>query len=250
MSPYLQVIVPSRGRPHAPLEVMQAIHATGDIASVRVTFAVDADDPALADYRQNIGATSLHPEMIEAAMFITAPDPDQHGRGMVGALNQVARAQSVRFFPPTAFMFMGDDHRPRSEGWAARYLEALAEVPIVYGNDLFQGQNLPTQFAIRADVVKALGFIFPPSLWHLYADNFILELGRRIGIRYLPEVEIEHMHPAAGKGQGDEHYDRVNAREVDDHDKAEFMAYLTDGRMDADAYRVLDATNVAGVEYS
>lgn len=237
---YLQVIIPTRGRPWAVAKLAEAFEATCG-ADTRVTFAVDYDDPQFSAYRDAIwGAGDRY------TMYVANPDPMFHGTGMCGAMNQAALASLGRPAPAFATMFAGDDHRPRPGAvpWDVAYLEALAEVPIVYGNDLFQGPNIPTQFAMRNDVVGALWFVFPPTFKHLYLDDYVLALGHRIGnngvsgIRYLPDVIVEHLHPAAGKAQMDEHYARVNAPQVDAHDKAEFLAYLNDGRMDADVERV------------
>jgi hypothetical protein len=125
---------------------------------------------------------------------------------------------------------MGDDHRPRHIGWDESYLEALRERPgMVYGNDLIQGAHLPTQIAMSASVVRALGHMAPPTLTHLYVDNYWLALGRAAGcITYLPDVVIEHMHPVAGKAAVDEGYSRVNAPEMYERDSAAFADYLRD----------------------
>lgn len=236
---YLQVNIPTRGRPHTVKQIVEAFDATRtDNAEARLTFIVDHDDPLFGDYRQELyEAAQLWP-MVMATMFEAEPWDVVHGVGMVGALNQASMVQLNRSWLPYAIMFMGDDHRPRTAAFVNRYLDALADLPIVYGNDLFQGENLPTQFAMRADVVKALGFVFPPVLFHLYADNYILELGREIGVNYLPDVVVEHMHPAAGKAPMDDNYARVNAQDVDAHDKAEFGSYMSDGRFAADIERV------------
>lgn len=234
---YLQVIIPSRGRPHTVAELAEAFEATCG-TDTRVTFAVDYDDPQFSAYRDAIGMFGDR-----YTMFAAQPDLVAHGTGMCGAMNQAAMASLEREVPPFATMFMGDDHRvrPGAVPWDVAYLEALAVTPIVYGNDLFQGPNIPTQFAMRNDVVKALGHVFPSSFIHLYLDDYVLALGRHIGIRYLPEVVVEHLHPAAGKADMDQHYARVNAPEVDAHDKAEFLAYLDDGRMATDVKAVLAA---------
>ena len=115
---------------------------------------------------------------------------------------------------PFAIGFMGDDHRPRTVGWDTAYLEALRELGsgIVYGNDLLQGERIPTQVAMTTDIVRELGFMAPPVLKHLYVDNFWRDLGTAAGcLRYLSNVVVEHMHPIAGKAPWDDGYARVNA---------------------------------------
>jgi hypothetical protein len=144
---------------------------------------------------------------------------------MVGALNAAVDLIAPR--TPRAIAFMGDDHRPRTKGWDTAYLEALAAKPgMVFGNDRIQGMELPTQIAMSASLVRALGHMAPPVLKHMYVDNYWLQLGVEADcITYLPDVTVEHLHPYAGTAEVDEGYLRVNAREVFDRDEKAFAAY-------------------------
>ena len=110
----------------------------------------------------------------------------------------------------------------------------------MYGNDLFQRGNLPTQVAMSTAVVRALGHMAPPTLTHLYVDDYWLALGKSAGcITYLPDVIVEHCHPVAGKAEWDAGYARVNDRAMYDRDAAAFTAYWGEhGSRDVDAVRV------------
>lgn len=216
----LTVVVPSRGRPHT---VAQLAEAFADTCTERtwLLFAVDEDDPEFEAY---VSAAGDH----RAAGFRVAQHTQPKGT-MVTALNGGARLllESHATVAPDAIGFMGDDHRPRTNGWDRAYLDALTALPgIVYGNDLLQGANLPTQCAISAPVVRALGHMAPPGLTHLYVDNYWLSLGRAAGcITYLPDVVVEHLHPYAGKAEWDDGHRRVNQRALYDRDRAAFNAY-------------------------
>jgi hypothetical protein len=114
--------------------------------------------------------------------------------------------------------------------WDLAYLDALREMGtgIVYGNDLLQGKRLPTQVAMTADIIRALGYMVPPELFHMYADDWWKVLGHNAGcLRYLPDVIVEHMHPVAGKAEWDEGHKRVNAQEVYDRDYAAYASLQT-----------------------
>jgi hypothetical protein len=129
---------------------------------------------------------------------------------MVPKLNRVATLHAPDWY---AVGFAGDDHVPRTHGWARRYLEELRSLGtgIVYGDDGIQGEALPTQWAMTADIVRTLGRMVPADVEHLYCDNAIMRLGAEANcLRYLPDVLIEHMHAFAGKAVADAGYRRVN----------------------------------------
>ena len=203
----LHVIVPTRGRPAAAAELIQAFDTTCT-ADTFLTFVVDDTDPNRHDYLD---------------VVMSAPNVDlviAPSRTMVEALNFVAAGVNEY-----AVGFMGDDHRPRTLGWDRAYLDALLDLKVgmVYGDDLFQHEQIPTQIAMTTDIVKALGWMSPPDLVHMYVDNWWLELGRRAGcIRYLPDVVVEHVHPAAGKVAWDEGHVRVNQPGMYHRDQATF----------------------------
>lgn len=217
--PDLIVIVPSRERPHAARELAEAFAGTIQ-AETELWFAVDDNDPTLDEYKALMRSAAD----IGVAIWVEVVSSPCT---MVHALNEVARTATTE--RPFAIGFQGDDHRPRTKGWDAAYLAALRELGtgIVYGDDLLQRQNLPTQCAMTADIVQALGYMAPPTLHHMYVDNFWRELGRNADcLRYLPNVVVEHLHPVAGKAQWDEGYIRVNDQTVFARDEDAFRQYL------------------------
>jgi hypothetical protein len=216
----LTVLVPSRGRPAAAVALARAFNDTITI-DTRLVFSIDADEQNLNDY-----------SVLIRNGFV---DVDVNAnRSMVQALNATAAKEAASW--PFAIGFMGDDHCPRTVGWDAAYLEALREMRtgIVYGNDLLQGPNLPTQVAMTTDIVRALGYMAPPDLTHLYVDNFWRDLGTAAGcLRYLPDVIVEHRHPHAGKAQWDDNYNRVNSGEMYRRDATAYDQYMRAGELHA-----------------
>lgn len=204
------IIVPTRGRPQAVQKVVDAWDATGAFDDgAALSFAIDHDDPEYQAYWDALGMRPDGPSNDSIRVHsIPAWEP------MVAKLNCAARLYAD-FFSYFALGFAGDDHLPRTRGWARRYIEALQEfgTGIVYCDDGFQRRNLPTQWAMTADIVRALGAMVPGKVEHLYCDNIVRDLGAAAGcLRYLPDVLIEHMHPAAGKALMDDGYSRVNAK--------------------------------------
>jgi hypothetical protein len=196
----LLVIVPTRGRPQNAARLAKAFEET-DSLNAELVFVADHDDPELPAY--HVAAPRL--------LIYTG----ETGRGMVASLNWAASLYDDLY---DHLGFMGDDHLPRTAGWDAPVLGALdtLEPRVVYGNDLLQGEALPTAAFLPSRLVRALGYMAPPCLRHLYVDNFWLELGQAVGgLRYLPDVVIEHIHPAAGKVAMDVRYQAVNSTEAD-----------------------------------
>lgn len=186
----LAVIVPSRGRPWNVQRLYQAWKDTG--AEAHLIVAVDNDDPELGGYKPGEHCLIVRDRL-----------------GLAGTLNETATdlAPAYRYLG-----FMGDDHLPRTQGWDKLICETLDELGtgIVYGNDLFQGQQLPTAVFLTSNIVSTLGYMCPPGLRHMYLDNTWLAWGRGISrLRYLPQVVIEHIHPHAGKGEADQTYGEV-----------------------------------------
>jgi len=185
-------------------------------------FVIDANDSEHDQYHFEVGA--------ERCMTI-----QNETRGMAYPINKAASA-IVKENKYQYFAFLGDDHRPRTAGWDEILIQAMQRRPsMAYGNDLLQGQRLPTMIAMTSDIVKALDGMVPPKMKHLYLDNFWKKLGEDLGaLTYLGDVIVEHMHPVAGKAEWDEGYKEVNAQEVYSFDALAYQNYIQ-----SEAYEVL-----------
>jgi hypothetical protein len=214
------VIVPSRGRPQNIDRLIEAWKATvrGKTLLLIVT---DPDDPEAPAYE----AMQLGQHGNRFGHIIL--DAGGKRLRLGGILNWIGRAYATET-PVRAIGFMGDDHVPRTEGWDAAVADALTELGsgIVYGNDLLQGERLPTAAFMTSDIIRTLRWMCPPGLEHLYIDDAWRELGQGMGrLRYLPDVVIEHLHPAAGKAQRDPGYDEANHPDQDQRDKHTFLTW-------------------------
>lgn len=210
----LVMMVPSRGRPAAVADLLKAWRETSaGVADLLVV--VDDDDPELPGYRQLSVDLRVH----ESAGT----------RGIVPVLNAAAVDLAQRY---RKVGFMGDDHRPRTAAWDRDVADVLDDLGtgIVYGNDLLRGEALPTAVAMTSDIVRALGYMAPPSLQHLFVDNIWADWGRALDrLRYLPDVVIEHLHPAIGKGDWDDLYRELNADAAYTRDRAAYDDYHSSG---------------------
>lgn len=219
----LAVIVPTRGRPDNIRKVIAAWDETGTWEDADLHLAVDQDDPEFASYQ------GVEREHRRPGLYLTVQDA---WTPMVPKLDAAARWASRERdedeYRYTAIGFAGDDHLPRTPGWARRYLDTLAEmgVGMVYGHDGYQGRKLATEWAVSAEAVRVLGKMVPAPVEHLYCDNAMMDLyGGAGAMRHLPDVTIEHMHPVAGKSARDEQYDRVNSREQYSTDREAYRSW-------------------------
>jgi hypothetical protein len=209
------IFVPSRGR--AP-QLFLMIGAVLDTASAAtdVIVAVDDDDPDTGAYA--VLEDGLHHE--KRVIW-------QHGPrdSMAGWTTTLADRFRDRYH---ALASLGDDHFPRTYGWDDMLLDALATsgAPVAYGNDLHQGEKLPTAPLIPSRVVAALGWMCLPGCRHYFIDNAWNDLGPV----YVPAVVIEHLHPDAGKARRDATYSEAMPHWADD--EAAYRAWCGGRRTD------------------
>lgn len=225
----LLIVCPSRQRPHAVGELARALGGTCT-AGTAILWCVDT--PAEAVHYERAIRTA-RPDFDRMHLAVA----DGH-LGFIGCLNRFAVEHAGRAHPPTAVASLGDDHRPATVGWDSAYLAALADLGdagIVYGDDGHQGQALPTQMAMSTSIVRALGYVAPPQLWHMYCDNFWKDLGEAAGcITYLPDVEVTHHHPGTGTGgTWDDSYRESNSAARYAQDAAAYRRVHADGTFTA-----------------
>jgi hypothetical protein len=221
----LLTIVPTRSRPESLGRVIAAWEETGAFdEGGELLFVIDHDDPRFDEY---LAATASNGRP-EGVFVRSVP----RWKPLVPKLNGTAAHHARRLPPPFAVGFAGDDHLPRTKGWVGRYLGALysAGTGIVYCDDGYQGENIPTQWAMTSDIVRALGRMVPAPVEHLYCDNAVRDLGKAAEcLTYLPDVLIEHMHPVVGKAETDEQYQRVNGKEQYRNDRAAYRGWARSG---------------------
>lgn len=226
------VVMPSRSRPERAKSAIDAIRATAALIDTSVVLVVDADDPRLDDYR-----ALIFPDFGVAVTLVTLA-PEETGN-LVRATNTISLRIAAED-PGAIIGNLGDDHFCRTHGWDRRVTEALSAPGIAYGDDLLQGEMLPTAPFVSASIVNALGWYFLPSLTHMYVDNALKRLGQALGSHhYLPDIVIEHLHPGAGKAEMDDGYLRADASTEADRDAYHHWRY--GGGLDADVAAIRGA---------
>ena len=158
---------------------------------------------------------------------------------LVPKLNRMAQQLQEEY---KYLYFIGDDHRFVTAAWEERFLEdaeKTAGLTIMYGNDLLQGAALPTAVFISTAITAALGFMAPPCIQHMYADNFWKDLGSSLGVlKYYPDIIVEHMHFSVKKSKSDAQYREVAA--LHRSDEVAYKEYLKN-TFSADIERVRKA---------
>ncbi len=213
---------------------MIGVFASTRTGIAELCFAIDDNDPMRYDY---LRALNGHPTWVD---YVVGPSRNMC-EALRGAAMRVLANHRLGTHEADAIGFMGDDHRPRTFGWDARFLAGIQRRHIVYGNDTIQGVNLPTHVVMPTKIVEMLHGIAPQVFIHMYLDNYWKTLGQGAGcLEYMDDVIIEHMHPIAGKAQWDDGYKRVNAGDIYATDAAAFTHYLETGMMDNDISIVRD----------
>lgn len=202
--------MPSRGRPDRAFLAAEAALTLATRATTEVWIAVDADDPTLDAYRlHRRGALRLR------GLRVVVLGAETTGN-LVKATNHVSM-DLADSDPDCIIGNLGDDHVVRTKGWDDAIVNVLKRPGIAYGNDLLQGERLPTAPFISARIVNALGWYALPSCRHMYIDDAWKAIGRELGVlRYLPDLVIEHVHPATGAVPTDEGYARADESTMDD----------------------------------
>lgn len=186
----LALIVPSRERPHNIARLLEAMDRTCR-ADTTLIVGVDDNDPRLDEY--------LAFKNCEIVVKPRMP--------LVAWLNVLAweRRDAYRFIG-----HIGDDNVPRSVGWDTRIIRSLDDHAFCFGDDLDPGRvpgSLSIHIFMRADVVRRLGYMGPPSIRHMYVDPVWYAWGQATSIEFLPDVVLEHMHyTIGGKAPCDDSY--------------------------------------------
>ena len=221
------VIVPTRGRPENARELIQTFNDTVfERELTSLVFALDEDDPELEGYLNVLDGNQDENIFYEISKRMR----------MGPTLNRMAAKHCQDY---DMLGFLGDDHRFRTSEWDLEIARSHAgKTAIVYGDDLLQGINLPTAVFVSAGIVRALGYMSPPEMVHMYLDNFWRDFGNQLGcLHFHPDIIIEHMHYINGKAVADDQYLALNTDDALEADRKQYEWYINH-RMQADLNKV------------
>lgn len=219
------VIIPTRGR----FDLVKARVLENARLSNDSDYCLSVDSDESEDYSW----------VTDAGMLLVSGPPE----GMNAALNRAFEELGGGY---QYVSFMGDDHLVRTPGWDTLLIESITAHGhgVAYGNDLLTNGELPTFAMISTNIAKALGFFAPPTLRHMYLDDYWLRLGTSLNACfYRPDVVVEHMHHSVGKSEFDATYKSTNRHLVNLRDRALYYMYLL-GPNRADLRRVRGLLNI------
>lgn len=165
----LTVFCPSRGRPEEAQALLDSFLAT-KTTDARLVFLVDRDDP------------SRYP----GEVLVGAPTGDP-----TGPLNVATEVSSADVG------FCGDDTRFLTPGWDGLVVAQLRDGPaIVWGMDGTSQKPWPSTCFISSGIVKALGYMVPPTLRRGYFDVFWIQLATATGVARTVDALFKHDNSA------------------------------------------------------
>jgi hypothetical protein len=203
------ILLPSRGRSHRIDECLESL-LENTVAS-DIIVCLDEDD---AHSYSRVDGVEYH----------IGPKPTR-----IGLNEKLNRMLPLIVDKYDYIMWAADDTVAKTPGWDARLVAAIENIPlgISYPNDLLQGKNLPSNgTCFDSRIPRALGYLAPPTLFHLYMDNFWRLLGTELGtLVYCEDTILEHNHYVNKKAPTDNTYKTINSQEMYSLDSSAFNDY-------------------------
>ncbi len=206
------IILPTRGRAGGKLQrCLRALKETGTTTPGLIAVAED-------DWRTNKDAYAKT-EIPPGWNFFVGDYPD------TATATEAVRAR----FPDAAFyIWFTDDNIAETPEWDRLLVSHLTGNNIVSTAFGEKSSRMNGAIAFSGDLIRAIGYIYPPGLKHLFLDDVFEEIGRMTGCwQVLPDVMVRHYH-GPKVGEPDTTSERVNTFWENDR-KAYLNWQKTDG---------------------
>lgn len=176
----ISILCPTRGRPDNLIRILESVErTTQDLSSVEFLVYFDQDDST---------------QFLDLSHF-------EFVRKFTGPRMWMSNSHNFLFAHSTGELIMAcaDDFVFLSQSWDMAiktfYQNQVDNYWVVFGNDLgVHAGKMPTHFFLHKDWPMALGTWVQPfraSPWDLWIFDVANDIDR---LRYLPEVEIQHLH--------------------------------------------------------
>ncbi len=193
------VLLPTLGRPHLVKRLLDSYLETE--SSVAGLLLIDKNDPKLEEYKALV---------LPEKWFIHLTDSVKMG-------DKVREAWDI-YKDMDFVVILNDDHILRTKGWDQIVLSQLNGTNVVSTNDGATPDkpwNAPHRIcgaiAFSGGVFRALGYLFPRKLQHLYSDDVWGQLFSRAQCcNVLMDVCVEHKHAYLNPEDRDDTYRAIN----------------------------------------
>lgn len=206
------IIVPTKGRPHLLKRFLDCCVET----SVTETILLVFDGP---EDRSTYEKKYFMPFTVRELIV-------PKGTPLSGCFNAAVEAYPDALYYGQA----SDDCTPETPRWDVKLRDACLPDKVSWPCDGLGSLKLPGFGFLGGDLVRKMGFFYPPQIKHWFTDNFLGMLVNRLKIgAYLPHVMVRHRHYINGLAEEDDTY-----KNQPDHnaDGLAYAAYLK-GEMDA-----------------
>lgn len=149
----------------------------------------------------------------------------------------------ARYPDEAQYGFLADDAVLDVPGMLAELEREAGAWNVAYANDKFHGESIPTMPCLGGQLVRAVGYLSPPSIIHQAIDCAWHDIGQPLGaLRYRADLTYTHKHPLLGSAKydatyRDAQYASINYQQI-------YRAWMLGGGRDSAVARVRSAQEV------
>jgi len=177
----------SKMRPERLAEMLGSFYDNRSDGTEMVVY-VSEDDPRLNDYD---------------AVLKTVPHIIGPRRSMIQVLNYLSCEVHSQM---TYYGDLNDDHYILTRNWDQLLVSAAEKAGGWCWVSAWSQTGLPTGCIVTGNIVRALGFYYPPMFTHTHVDNVQVEYRNRGMLVDVPEVMVDHRHMMFNKASADPTY--------------------------------------------
>jgi hypothetical protein len=184
-------IVPSRNRPEKLERFLNSWLTTTDGQS-DMLIALDDDDHSCDHLIEKFSTV------------VWEKNPKIPGSSFLAILNSVANRYADHY---SYLGFNEDDCIFHTANYESRFISKMKELgknAVVYGDDMINKKGRIYFPVMDSSIVKRLGYMVPPTLRCMYADDFWRDMSNHLGSVYrFDDVKIQHLHYTRENGVAD-----------------------------------------------
>jgi hypothetical protein len=206
-SSQILMLCPTRGHSELRERLIETFFASRAVHST-ILFLVDDDCPVSLIQLDN------------KIRYQTIPSHSE--RGCVWPLNHATIPKDC-----ATLALLGDDIEFRDKDWEEKILTARQKSKVVFADRNPTATGYGNHCFWDARITRALGFVAPPALRHLYVDDFYQEIGRQLHSLFYVDAGLEHIHPARGLREWDKLTHQLNQPALFYRDLLAFSRYCS-----------------------